>query len=117
MRAASALRGAREQAGAEQTEHGREWAEQEGGAGPPGKEGRGRAVMLGCLVGLGFGSGLGFCFLLPFSFLTHSNYLNSNTSLNSNPMHSTKIKPCSIMNATTSLNLEKILITYETKLD
>ena len=70
-REASALRGAREQAGAVQAECGRERAEQEGGAGPPGKEGKGRAVALGCLVGLGFESGLGFYFLLPFSFLTH----------------------------------------------
>ena len=79
----SALCGAREPADAEQSERGRERAEQEGGAGPPGKEGKGRAVALGCLVGLGFGSSLGFYFLLPFSFLTDSNYLNSN-ALNHN---------------------------------
>jgi len=60
---------------------------------------------------------LSFFFLFLFFFKLNSNYLNSNTSLNSNPMHSTKIKPCTSMNAQTILNLEKILIACATKLD
>ena len=60
-------------------------------------------------TGLGFGFGfLFFWFFLPlFLSKQHSTNLISNSNLNPNPMHSTKIKPCTSMNAQTCLNLEK----------
>ena len=59
-------------------------------------------------VGRGLGCWVGFLvFFSYFSSKQHSTNLNSNSNLNSNPMHSTKIKPCTCMNAQPCLNLEK----------
>ena len=85
-------------------------------AGPAQKVGPrgGRWVWAGKL-GLGLLWVFPFLFLFLFYFSLKLNYLNSKGILNSNPYEIKQLKQCISMNASTKLNLRKILITCETK--
>ena len=69
------------------------------------EEGRGLGwVLVGCRVGF-----FSFSFSFSNSTQTNSNLIEFKFKFEfKTPMHSNKIKPCTSMNATTSLNLEKI---------
>ena len=77
-----------------------------------GREWEKEAGRAGLFLGLGWVAiwvlgWFGFFFFFSLSYFKHhSNLFEFKSNLNSTPMHSNKIKPCTSMNATTSLNLE-----------